>query len=223
MELPYTVEVYFAALAEYNRAWLPVPIIALLLSVTAFLLAVRPLPGRPEASGRFVGAILAAAWLWVGWAHQLQHMAGLNFMAPVYGWAWIAQGALIALTCTAPGRVRFRFVGDLRGWTGLVLALFGLLGYPLAVLALGYGWRGLPLVGTAPDPTAIFTAGLLAAARERPPLHLFVLPVAWAGVAAVSAYLLGFPLDYAVAVAVFAGMVLAVGARLRRTPDASRM
>ena len=220
MEMPYTVEVFFAAMAEYNRAWFPLPIFALLLAFAAFALAVRPLPGRPALSGRLVGAILAASWLWVGWAHQLQHMAGLNFMAPVYGWVWIIQGVLIALTCAAPGRVRFRFVGDLRGWTGLALALFGLLGYPLAVLALGHGWRGVPLVGMAPDPTAIFTAGVLAAARERPPLHLFVVPVGWAGVAAFSAYLLGFPLDYAVAVAVVIGTAMAVGARLR-APAAS--
>lgn len=215
MELPYTVEVYFASVAEYNRAWLPVLMLALLLSVTAFLLAVRPLPGRPKASARLVGAILAAAWLWVGWAHQLQHMAGLNFMAPVYGWAWIAQGALIALTCTILGRVRFRFGGDLRGWTGLALALLGLFGYPLSVLALGHGWRSVPLVGMASDPTAIFTAGLLVTARERPPLHLFVLPVGWAGIAAASAYLLAFPLDYAVAAAVLLATALAIWTRTR--------
>lgn len=217
MMLPYTVEVFFASMEEYNRAWFPLPIVAPLLALAAFALAVRPLPGRPAVSARLVGALLAVAWVWVGWAHQLQHMAGLNFMAPIYGWAWIAQGALIALSCTVIGRARFRFVGDLRGWTGLALALFGLLGYPLAVLSLGYGWRGVPLVGTAADPTAIFTAGLLAAARERPPLHLLVLPVGWAGVAAVSAYLLGFPLDYAVAVAVFLAAALAIWGRVRTT------
>jgi hypothetical protein len=100
----------------------------------------------------------------------------------------------------------------------MAVALLGLLGYPLAVLLLGYDWRGLPLVGVAPHPTVIFTAGLLVAARDRPPLHLFVVPLGWAGVAGVSAWLLDFPLDYAVAAAVMAAVVLAIAARLRDPP-----
>ncbi|MDP2619684.1 MAG: DUF6064 family protein [Hyphomicrobiales bacterium] len=217
MSLPYTVEVFFASMAEYNRLWFPEALLAVVLMPVAFALAVRPLPGRAGVSARLAGALLAAAWVWVGWAHQLQHMAILNFMAPVYGSAWIVQGGLIALTCAVLGRVRFRFGGGVRGWTGLALALFGLIGYPIVVLLLGYGWRSVPLAGMAPDPTAIFTAGFLAAARERPPLHLFVLPLGWAGVAAVSAYLLGFPLDYAVAAAVLAAAALATHSHMRDT------
>jgi hypothetical protein len=183
LSLPYTVEVFFASMAQYNRLWFPEAILAVLLMLVAFALVARPMSGRAGNSARLVGALLAAAWVWVGTAHQLQHMATLNFMAPIYGGAWIVQGGLIALTCAVLGRVRFRFGGDVRGWTGLALAVFGLFGYPLVVLSLGYDWRALPLVGMAPDPTAIFTAGILAATHERPPLHLFVLPLGWAGVA----------------------------------------
>ncbi len=210
--LPYSIEVFFAAMAEYNRLWFPEAGLLVLAMAVVFALAARPLPRRPEASARLVGALLAAAWVWVGAAHQMQHMATLNFLAPIYGRAWIVQGALIALSCTILGRVRFRFSGDTRGRTGLVLALFGLIGYPLAVLSLGYDWRAVPLAGLAPEPTAIFTAGILAAARARngahPPVHLFVLPLGWAGVAGVSATLLDFPLDYTVPVAAVAATAL---------------
>ncbi len=219
MSLPYTVEVFFASMAQYNRLWFPEAILAVLLMLVAFALVARPLSGRAGNSARLVGALLAAAWVWVGTAHQLQHMATLNFMAPIYGVAWIVQGGLIALTCTVLGQVRFRFGSDVRGLTGLALAVFGLFGYPLVVLSLGYGWRALPLAGMAPEPTVIFTAGILAAARERPPLHLFILPLGWAGVAAVSAYLLSFPLDYAVPAAVLGSAALAIRMRLRSTTD----
>ena len=217
MSLPYTVEVFFASMAQYNRLWFPGDIFVVLLVLVAFALVARPRSGCTGISARIVGALLAASWVWVGAAHQLQHMATLNFMAPIYGIAWIVQGVLIAFTCTVLGRVRFRFGGDVRGWTGLALAVFGLFGYPLVVLSLGFGWRALPLAGMAPDPTVIFTAGILAATRERPPLHLFVLPLGWAGVAAVSAYLLSFPLDYAVPVAVLTAAALAIRMRIRRT------
>ena len=212
MLLPYTVEVFFASMAQYNGSWFPVALLAEVLALVAFGLVLRPLPGRAGPSARLVGALLATAWVWVGVAHQLQHMATLNFLAPVYGVVWIVQGGLIALICTFLGRMRFGFEGGLRNWIGLGLAVFGLLGYPLAVLLLGYGWGALPLVGTAPGPTAIFTAGLLLTARERPPLYLLLLPLGWAGVAAVSAYLLKFPLDYTVSAAVVAAAALALRA-----------
>lgn len=207
MSLPYSVEVFFASMAQYNDFWFPVTILVVLMVLVAFALVARGCTGN---SARIVGALLAASWVWVGTAYQLQHMATLNFMAPVYGIAWIVEGVLIAVTCTVLGRLRFRFGGNVRGWTGLGLALFGLFGYPLVVLLLGFSWRALPLAGMAPDPTAIFTAGILVAARDRPPLHLFVIPLGWAGVEALSAYLLSFPLDYAVPVAVLTAAVLAV-------------
>jgi len=211
MSLPYSVEVFFASMAQYNHFWFPGTILAVLLLLVAFALVARP------NSSRIVGALLAVSWVWVGAAHQLQHMATLNFMAPIYGIAWIVEGVLIAFTCTVLGRLRFRFGGDFRGWTGLGLAVFGLFGYPLVALLLGISWRALPLAGMAPDPTVIFTAGILVATRERPPLHLFVIPLGWAGVAAMSAYLLNFPLDYAVSVAVLAAAVLAIRMRMRST------
>ena len=213
MLLPYDVEVFFASMAQYNQRWFPAALLGLLLALVALVLAARPLPGREIASARLVGALLAATWVWVGAVYQLQHMATLNFMAPVYGVAWIAQGVLIGLTCTVLGRVRFRFGGDVRGRAGLALSLFALLGYPLLLLGLGSGWQALPLVGTASEPTAVFTAGVLLTARERPPLHLFVLPLAWAGVVGVSAYLLDFALDYAVSAAILVALALALRPR----------
>ena len=216
MMLPYTTEVYFASMAGYNDAWLPVVLIAVLLAGAALGCAVRPPNGRATVCGRFVGGFLAAAAIWIGALHQLRLMASLDFLAPVYGGAWILQAVLIAAVVVVRGGVTFRLSGDARGRSGLALAVLGLIGYPLVVLALGHEWRAVPVVGMAPDPTAIFMAGLLLAARPWPPLLLFVVPVAWAGVAAVSGYLLRFPLDYVVALAVAAAVVPAVAVRLRK-------
>ena len=215
MSLPYSVEVLFASMAEYNRLWFPEALVAPLLMLIALTLALRPLSGREGASARLVGALLAAAWAWVGWAYLSRHMALLDFLAPVYGGAWLLQGALLALTLTVLGSASFKPRGDARGWAALALALAGLIGYPLAVLLMGHDWRAVPLPGLAPDPTAVFAAGLLAAARERPPLYLFILPLGWAGVALYSGYVLGFALDYAVAASILAAAGLAIRARMR--------
>lgn len=199
MELPYTVEVLFDTMSAYNRATFPAAAVAVVLAGATVALTARPPASRPRPSDRLIGGTLAAGWLWVGWAHQLGTMATLNFLAPVYGVGWLIEGLLLALVATGLGKLRFDADGA-AGRLGLALALLGAVGYPLAVLALGYDWRALPLAGTAPNPTAMFTAGLLLLARGRLWLKLLLLaiPLAWAGVAAATAHLLGFPLDFAV-------------------------
>lgn len=211
MLLPYTAEVFFSAMARYNAAWFPAVLLGWLAVAGAFALALRPPRGDAVLAGRIAAALLAAGWIWTGWAHQLQLMAPLNFMAPIYAWAWIGQGALLALLGTALGRLPLAWRGDAASWTGLVLALLGLVLYPLAVLALGHPWRGLPLAGTAPDATAIATAGLLLLTAPRPALLCLVVPLGWGGVAGLSAWLLGFPLDAAVPVAALLALALTIG------------
>lgn len=212
LALPYDVAAFFAAMARYHAAWWPIPLVAVLLAVGALALVLRPPRGRNRLAARLIGLVLAAVALWVGAVHQLTLMATFNFMAPIYGWAWIAHAGVVAVVVGGLGQVRF---GRRDRWDGLglALALAGLVGYPAAVIALGYDWRAAPLVGTAPGPTAIFTAGLALTARGRAALVLWPLPVAWAGVAALAAHLLAFPLDYAVAGAVLAALT---GALVRR-------
>jgi len=212
LALPYDVAAYFAAMARYHAAWWPVPLVGVVLAVGALALVLRPPPARERLAGRLIGLVLAAFALWVGAVHQLALMATFDFMAPIYGWAWIAHGLVVAVVVAGLGRVRFAR-RDRVDALGLLLALAGLAGYPLAVVALGHAPGAAPLVGTAPAPTAIFTAGLALAARGRAALVLWPLPVAWAGVAALAAHLLAFPLDYAVAGAV---AVAVAGALARR-------
>jgi hypothetical protein len=217
MMLPYSIEALFAAMAEINAAWFPAPLLAVLLALAAVALVLRPFAGRTRMTARIVGALLAAAWVFVGTVYQIRGMATLNFLAPIYGGVWIIEGALIATVFAVCGRSDFRFEGDLRGRVGLALALFGLAGYPLVVLALGDGWWALPVVGIAAEPTVIFTAGFLVAARDRPPLFLLAVPLAWSGVAAVQANLLRFPLDYTVPLSVLVVAALVLRARFCRT------
>ncbi len=203
LALPYDVEIVFAAMARWHAAWFPVPLVGVALAVAALVLVRRPLAGR-RASDRLIGLILAAFALWVGAVHQLQLMATFDFMAPIYGGVWLVQAAVTVALVVARPRVRFRADG-----AGLALAALALVGYPLAVVAMGYGWPAAPLVGTAPDPTAVFTAALVATARGRARFALLAVPLAWAAVAALSAVLLGFALDGVVAVAILTAIALA--------------
>lgn len=215
MMLPYTADVLFSVMEQYYRAVWPAGPVALLLALAGLGLTVRPVTG----GDRIIGALLAAAWIWVGAAHQLGRMATIDFAAPLYGALWIVQGLLLAWVCVLRGRVAFRFRASVFGWAGAGLAAFGLAGYPLVVWLMGYGWPALPLAGTAPGPTAIFTIGLLLLG-ERVPIYLLVLPLIWSGIAGVTGWLLGLPIAYAVPLATVAGFVLLI-LKNRRTVRAA--
>src|SRR3546814_16601196 len=53
-----------------------------------------------RSSRRAFGVILAAGWLWCGLVFFLSHWAQLDFMAPVYGGAFLLQAALLLFAPT---------------------------------------------------------------------------------------------------------------------------
>src|SRR3546814_18754265 len=84
---PYDAEVLASSYRLYNTAIWPAQPVALMLALAALWLAVAPRPW----SRRAVGVILAAGWLWCGLVFFLSHWAQLDFMAPVYGGAFLLQ------------------------------------------------------------------------------------------------------------------------------------
>jgi len=195
--LPYTIEVYFASLSAYNNdlIW-ALPLVFFIAGgiLVALLLQVRNLS--------LIYLSLAAMCLSIGVGHQWILMGPLNFMAPVYAVAWaVAALALAVMGTRAPALGEAsnaeRVVGfSLMGMGGLV--------FPAAIGGWLDDWAAVPLVGIAPDPTALFVLGALLVLRA--PLGLFLLPLGWAGVSMVSGYLLDFWGDYAVAGLLFAGL-----------------
>lgn len=216
MELPYSLDAYFALMAAYNAEWLTMVLLAGLLAIATAALALF-LPDRAANwRSRAIAGYLAAAWVWIGIVHQLGMMADLNFLAPVYGIAWIGQGILLAWTGLILGKLKFGFQPGLSGALAKTLIVFGLVIYPAILFTLDHDWKSLPLAGTAPSPTVIFTAGLLLTTRNGTPLSLFIVPLAWAAVSGLSAYLLDHAIDYTVSVAVVVALSLALYERFSK-------
>jgi hypothetical protein len=202
MELPYSLDVYFELMAGYNARWSPVVLSGAILALAAAGLALSPAVRSGRWPWRAIILYLAASWIWVGAVHQLDMMAGLNFMAPVYGVGWIVQGVILAYWVIRSGETPVRFAGGRTGVVAVASIAGGLALYPLSHVLAGQDWLAAPTVGTAANPTALFTAGMLLAYRDGAPIILFGIPLAWAGVAASSGWLLNYPPDLFVAAAI---------------------
>ncbi len=209
MELPYSLDVYFALMGDYNARWLPVVLSAWVLAALIAALTLRLQRRAAKWISRCLAGYLAASCLWVGVAHQLDMMAELNFMAPYYAAAWIGQGVMLTWFSLSPTGINLGFRSSLARTLSTALILFALVIHPLILLIQGYDWTSLPLAGTAPNPTAILMVGLLLALRT-PPRLLFALPLAWAAVAGASAYMLDHAVDYIVVISIVSAVLLAL-------------
>jgi hypothetical protein len=133
--------------------------------------------------------------------------AEINFVAPVFGAAFVLQAALFAWTAVR-GTLAFRFRPDPACWAGLAIAVFALAVYPLAGWLAGHGWPRAAVFGIAPCPTTIFTLGLLLLAEGRAPWRLLAIPLAWSLVGGSAAWWLKIPEDLALLLAGFATFAL---------------
>jgi len=207
--LPYTAEVLDALLGRYNLATWPLSLLAPPLAVLALALTLRPTP----RGGRAVAGLLAAAWAWVGIGFQIRTAGQIDFMAPVYGGFFVAQAAALAWVGVRNWPSRTGARDDPAARLGATLAVFAIVGYPVVAVLTGRSWPELPIVGLAPDPTAMLTLGLLLVAR---PVcaYLLAVPALWSLVAGMTALSLGTPERLVLPIA--AAVVLASTLLIRR-------
>jgi hypothetical protein len=208
--LLFSPDVFFRLFEQYNAAIWPAQIIAYGLGLLLVLLALRPRQGGDRA----VAAVLAAFWLWTGVVYHMTFFVTINWAAWAFGALFAIQGWLFLWSGALRGRVRFRFVPDPYGWTGLACVVFAMAAYPLIGWLAGHGWPKAPLFGVAPGPTTLFTLGMLLLAEPRVPLHLMLIPVLWAFLAGAAAWPLGMPEGLALPLAAVLAVVLAS----RKTP-----
>jgi Family of unknown function (DUF6064) len=190
------------------------------LALALVWIAIRPrYGGYRRVAHRLAGAALAAAWGWTGTVFHLKYFATVNFLAPVYGALFLVQALLLAWTAAIRGRIAPRAQSDPFGWAGLGLMVYAIIGYPLIAEVASDGLQSARVVGLAPDPTAVFTLGVLLLAEGRTPLHLTVMPVLWRLFAGVTAWELGVAEDMALPLIGLGTLALIVWKNWRRRQD----
>ncbi|QHQ40874.1 MFS transporter permease [Microbulbifer hydrolyticus] len=196
--IPFTADVYFRLLARMGEAFWPLQSVTLLVGFLALFLS---LTGRV----RIALGLLAPLWAFVGVAFFAQRYSGLNWAGTHICWIWLCQGLLLLLLAvTGWGTALERDTGA--DWrtallrtlltpsvqAGLLIALCGLLGFPLLGVAMGNGWPAVEVFGLHPDPTAAVTLGLLLVGFRGSALWFTALvPTLWLCVSALTLKVLG--------------------------------
>ena len=172
--LLFSPRVYWRMFEMHNAALWPMQVLALAAGLGMVVLVHL----RPFGYERWIALIFALIWTFVGWSFLWYRYATINwaigYVAPLFA----LQAILLLIIGTIFNGLAFDQRGIV-GWTGLLLAAFGLVAYPLVPQVLGRRWSGAEIFGIAPDPTVIATLGVLLLARGRLLFLLMPIPLLW--------------------------------------------
>jgi Family of unknown function (DUF6064) len=206
MRLPFSVDAFFAVIAQYNESVWPAQVLLLLIALAAIaILALK----RPWSSVAISG-ILASLWAWVGLVYHLAFFTSINPLAYVFGALSLVGAAVFVWLGIARRELDFALRSDARGVVGILLVVFALVIYPTWSTLAGHGYPNLPTFGL-PCPTTIFTIGMLAMARASKVRIALVVPILWSLVGGQAAFLLDVPPDFGL----LAAGLIALGFALR--------
>jgi hypothetical protein len=186
--LMFSPDTYHRLFELHNGDIWPAQVLALAVGLFILALLIR----RPSWAGRAITALLAGAWAFVAFAYFHEHFATINLAAPYYAWGFAAEALLLTVSGVALGRLTFDRARTGVQQAGLALFAFALLLQPLIGPLAGRPWSGLELFGTAPDPTAMATLGILLAA-DRIRWELLAIPVLWCAVTGATLQTMGSP------------------------------
>lgn len=181
--IPFSPDVYVGMFARYNQDAWPAAALAVLLGVVTLICIHR----REPRAGRILAFTVATFWVWTGWAFHINQYANLNWAAAVFGWAFIAQGALTAFWGGILGR--FEITADAPGRRlGYALMAAALLVPPMLADAAGDGLWTAQLFGTAPATTALIGIAAASFINGRGARWLLAWPLIWSVWELASAY-----------------------------------
>lgn len=162
--LMFSPRTYWRLIELHNLDVWPAHLAALVLGLALLWLATK----RRAAAARTQAALLAAIWLWVGWAFHWQHYATINWAAQYFALAFALQAVLLLGLGTWPRDAHAPSTGVAVRNLGWLMTVAGVLLYPLAGLLAGHPWTQAEMFGITPEPTALATLGLLLASAQSP-------------------------------------------------------
>ena len=188
---------------------------AYLLAAAAAVVALR----QPSQARRWIAAILAAMWAWVGIVYQGIYFSRINPAAALFAAAFVVQSGLFAIDALRGSALDFRRPRPAPFFVTAVLILYATFLYPLIGFAVGEEYPATPSFGVTPCPLVIFTFGLLVWGRA--PWPLWVIPLLWSAVGGTASLLLSVPQDVALPLSAVAAVLVRLLDRADRPNAAS--
>ena len=212
MAIPFNIEEFLGILGAYNQTIFPLQWIGYLLGLVVIYFVFRP----SRIGDRIISGVLAMYWLGMGVGYHLQWFTLINPAAYLFGIAFIIQGMWFLYAGILRPQIHFGFTPSIPGFAGLVFILYAMSVYPLLNIWFGHEYPAMPLFGSAPCPTTIFTFGLLVLARTRLPYYLLVIPFLWSLIGVSAALQLGMWEDLGLVIAGLVGAMLVIYSNRRR-------
>lgn len=196
--MPFTLEQFLAIFAEYNQAVYPMQLLLIAAAVFVTFSAIKP----NKNSSKFISAILAFFWLWMGIGYQLTFFSRINQAAFIFGAVFIAQAIILFSAGVLKNDLSFHFYSDAKGFFGIFLVIYTLIFYPLLGLFFGHNYPKTPTFGL-PCPTTIFTLGLFLLTDKKVPFYIWMIPMVWSLIGSSAVFLLGIYEDFGLLLAGF--------------------
>jgi hypothetical protein len=180
--LLFSPRTYYRTIELYNVGVWPVQLVGLAIGVAIIVL----LATRSSRRDRIVSALLAACWLWIGWAFHYERYAQINWVATWIGAVFALQSGFFVGVGVIGGRIAFDHPSAHASALAIALIVVVVVGYPLLALLTGRTWTSAEVFGAAADPTALVTVAALALVRRRIRWLLLAVPLLWCAFTALT-------------------------------------
>jgi hypothetical protein len=210
--IPFSPDVYVSLFAQYNAAFWPALICALILGVAMLGCIIH----ASAAAGRMLALIVATYWIWTGWAFHIETYATLNWAAVPFGALFIVQGMVTIFMGTALGRFDV-IAGRTRSVEiGATLLFVALLAHPVLTYLTGQPIETAHAFAITPASVALIAVATLYVVYGRAVLWLLVWPILWSAWDLASAWSMDLWRDAMLPALTLCAAAYLIQARVRR-------
>lgn len=169
----FTFKEFITVMADYNTTVWPFQIVIYFLTIIIlgmFFLKIKH-------SNRILSSYFGMLWIWVGIVFNCLYFSEISPGAYIFAGLFIIQGFIFLYSGAIKGRIVFEINSKLKGFIGLFIVGYSLVGYPIIEYSLERGYPELLPFGLAPCPLTVFTLGMLLLLKNKIPLFIVSIPI----------------------------------------------
>ena len=205
MNVPFTVDQFFAIIREYNTSIFPMQIVLNLLALASIVLAII----KSDYTNKFISFTLGLFWLWMGIVYHFIFFTNINPAAFIFALFFVLQAIIFIYYGAAKNILSFGFRKDWIGIVGLLFIIYALLIYPILGILFGHIYPNSPTFGL-PCPTTIFTFGILLWTLKKVAIYFVIIPFLWSIIGLSAAINIKVYEDFGLIVAGVIGLILLI-------------